>query len=66
MSRTTRFQILVVLELPTFDLNFATLMAMDKLMVGDKWNWLDLCGSLKLGQLFRVLFRLPQGSLSQL
>ena len=26
MSRTTRFQILVVLQLPTFDPNFATLM----------------------------------------
>ena len=25
MSRTTRFQILVVLQLPTFDSNFATL-----------------------------------------
>ena len=30
MSRTTRFQILVVLRLPTFDSNFATLLDTDK------------------------------------
>ena len=32
MSRTTRFQILVVLRLPTFDFNFASLLGFNSII----------------------------------